>query len=80
MKDVSKMAKTEDILTQKLIRREFNRRQIDISSTQIQVFQGVVYVRGNIKCSQNYSDTKTLTLALKRAIRTIPQVKDIIFD
>ncbi len=80
LNDILTMAKAEDILLQKLIRREFNRRQVDISSTQIQVFQGVVYIRGNIKCFQNYTDSQSLAYSLKRAIRTLPQVKDIIFD
>ena len=74
------MARTEDITTQKLIRREFNRRQIDISSTHIQVFQGVVYIKGQMRPIQNDIDSQVLTSSLKRALKAIPQVKDVVFD
>ena len=74
------MARMDDVVAQKQIRKELNRRHIDLSGTNIEVFQGVVYIKGRIRAMPDPSSQDSFLSSLKKTVRRIPNIKDVILD
>jgi hypothetical protein len=76
------MADPKDVEATKIVRREFNKRQIDTSLTDIRVSHGVVYIRGSIRPMRNapYADVRHEVDIIARALRTRPEIRDVVID
>jgi hypothetical protein len=75
------MASIEDIQTLKLVKREFNRRQIDTTKADIKVFRGVVHVRGTIlPLGSGVIDAKKEVQAITRGLRAYSSIRDVVLE
>ncbi len=73
--------KHADVEGTKLLRREFNKRQLDTSMCDMRVSHGVAYVRGTIKAMPGAgSDVREMVEHAARALRTRPEIRDIVID
>ncbi len=69
-----------DIETSKIVRREFSRRQIDVSKIEIHVCRGIVTVRGNLDIHSAHVSTTDCLKALQRNLKNKTNIRDVIFD
>lgn len=74
------MADPKDVEATKIVRREFNRRAIDITMADIRVMHGVAYIRGTIKPMRGGGDPKSEVELIVRALRTKPEIRDVVVD
>jgi hypothetical protein len=75
------MADPKDVEATKIVRREFNRRAIDVTLADIRVSHGVVYIRGTIKPMRGgATDVKHEVEIIARNLRTRPEVRDVVID
>jgi hypothetical protein len=75
------MADPRDVETTKLVRREFNRRAIDVSMADIRVSHGVVYIRGTIKTMRGgAADPRAEVEIIARNLRSRLEVRDVVID
>lgn len=74
------MADPKDVETTKIVRREFNRRALDTTLADIRVSHGVVYIRGTIRPMRGAADAKSTVELIARALRTRPEVRDVVID
>lgn len=71
----------KDIDGTKALRREFNRRGLDITGADLRVMHGVAYIRGTIKTTrETEGDCKSVVEIVARAIRQHPSVRDVVID
>lgn len=75
------MADPKDVEGTKLLRREFNRRQIDITQADLRVTHGVAYIRGSIKIIKGGpTDLKKEIEIISKAVRSSGVIKDVVVD
>lgn len=74
------MADHKDVEVTKLVRREFNRRMIDVTMADVRVSHGVVYIRGTIKPMRGGGDPRHELEIITRALRSRPEIRDVVVD
>lgn len=75
------MSDPKDIEANKIVRREFNKRQLDITLADLRVSHGVVYVRGVIKSLPGTSaDAKTEVEHIVHLLKLRPEIRDVIIE
>lgn len=74
------MADPKDVELTKLVRREFNRRHLDTTLTDIRVSHGIVYIRGTLKGMRGGGDPKHEIEIISRSLRTRQEVRDVVVD
>ena len=75
------MADPNDVAMTKAVRREFNRRKLDMTLADVRVSHGVVYVRGTIKAMRGGAeDPKEECALIARILRTRPEIRDVIIE
>ena len=75
------MATAEDIRNRKRIRAEFTKRLIDVTSMDLQVLHGTVYIRGVIKpIKGGVGDIRAEVETSAANVRNLGLAKDVIID
>lgn len=75
------MADPKDIETTKMVRKEFNKRPLDITRCDIRVTHGVVYVRGLIQPMRDAEGpVSEMIEQIKKALRARPDIRDVVVD
>lgn len=75
------MADPHDVEATKALRREFNKRPIDISQADLRVSHGVAYVRGVIKKMKGAEQPVSEMLdQVSKALRSRPEIRDVVID
>lgn len=75
------MADPNDVIGTKQLRREFNRRNLDITQADLRVTHGVAYIRGAIKTVKGGpTDIKKELEIISKAVRGGGVIKDVVID
>lgn len=75
------MADPNDVVATKLLRREFTKRQLDISMADLRVSHGVAQIRGVIRLMRGASgDPHEITYLIARHLRARPEIRDVVVD
>jgi len=75
------MADHKDVEATKILRREFNKRQVDITLADLRVSHGVAYIRGTIKPMRGMEgDVRSVVDTIARSLRTKPEIRDVVID
>lgn len=75
------MADPADAAATKVLRREFSRRPIDISSADLRVSHGVAYVRGVVKGMKGAEHSVSEMMdQISKALRGRPEFRDVVID
>lgn len=75
------MADPHDVETTRLVRREFNRRAIDMTMADIRVSHGVVYIRGTVRTVRGgIADPHSEVDLIARNLRTHPDIREVVVD
>jgi len=75
------MADPKDVEATKLLRREFNRRQVDLTLADLRVSHGVAYIRGTLRPMRGAEgDLHSTVEHICKALRARPEFRDIVVD
>lgn len=75
------MADPKDVEATKILRREFNKRQLDLTLADLRVSHGVAYIRGTIRLMRGASgDVESVVSAIVRSLRSRPEIRDVIVE
>lgn len=70
-----------DIETRRMVLREISKRHLDISRLNVQVFHGVVYLRGTVSGMRGHDvNPKAEMELIRRILRQRPGVRDVVID
>ena len=70
-----------DAAATKILRREFSRRPIDITSADLRVSHGVAYVRGVVKAMKGAEmSVKEMMDIISKSLRGRPEFRDVVID
>ncbi len=70
-----------DVETRRMVLREISKRHIDSSRLDVQVFHGVVYLRGTVSGMRGHDvDIKAEMELIRRILRQRPGVRDVVLD
>ncbi len=76
------MANPDDVAATKLLRREFNKRMLDLTQTDLRVTHGVAYIRGAVKVMKGGPvDAKAEVELIAKILRlSRTGIKDVVID
>ncbi len=75
------MADPNDIQAAKLARREFTKRQIDLTLADIHVSHGLVTIRGVVRALRGGPpDVRAEVELVARLLRAKPEIRDVVVD
>lgn len=75
------MADPNDVKATKIARREFSKRQVDVTMADVRVSHGVVYVKGVVKPVRGGPpDVRAECELIARILRTKPEIRDVVLD
>ncbi len=70
-----------DVETRRMVLREISKRHIDSSRMDVQVFHGVVYLRGTVSGMRGHDiDIKAEMELIRRILRQRPGIRDVVLD
>ncbi len=70
-----------DVETRRMVLREISKRHVDSSRLDVQVFHGVVYLRGTVSGMRGHDiDIKAEMEVIRRILRQRPGVRDVVLD
>ncbi|MDM7461851.1 MAG: BON domain-containing protein [bacterium] len=70
-----------DVETRRMVLREISKRHIDSSRLDVQVFHGVVYLRGTVSGMRGHDiDIKAEMEVIRRILRQRPGIRDVVLD
>lgn len=70
-----------DVETRRMVLREISKRHLDISRLDVQVFHGVVYLRGTVSGVRGHDiDVKAEMELIRRILRQRPGIRDVVVD
>ncbi|MFN3689656.1 MAG: BON domain-containing protein [Fimbriimonadales bacterium] len=70
-----------DVETRRMVLREINKRHLDTSRLDVQVFHGVVYLRGTVSAVRGHDiDPKAEMEIIRRILRQRPGIRDVVVD
>ncbi|GIV09173.1 MAG: hypothetical protein KatS3mg020_0249 [Fimbriimonadales bacterium] len=70
-----------DVETRRMVLREISKRHIDSSRMDVQVFHGVVYLRGTVSGMRGHDiDIKAEMEVIRRILRQRPGIRDVVLD
>ncbi|MFN4032450.1 MAG: BON domain-containing protein [Fimbriimonadales bacterium] len=70
-----------DVETRRMVLREISKRHIDSSRLDVQVFHGVVYLRGTVSGMRGHDiDIKAEMEVIRRILRQRPGIRDVVVD
>ncbi len=70
-----------DVETRRMVLREISKRHIDSSRLDVQVFHGVVYLRGTVSGMRGHDvDIKAEMELIRRILRQRPGIRDVVLD
>jgi len=74
-------AMAADIEVRRMVLREISKRHLDTSRLDVQVFHGVVYLRGTVSGMRGHDiDIKAEMEIVRRILRQRPGVRDVVVD
>lgn len=77
----SSMADPGDVEGTKILRREFNKRAIDITQADLRVMHGVAYVRGLVRAMKGAEQPVSEMLdQVSKAVRSRPEIREVVID
>lgn len=70
-----------DAETRRMVLREISKRHLDTSRLDVQVFHGVVYLRGTVSGMRGHElDVKAEVEIVRRILRQRPGIRDVVVD
>ncbi|MCS7300459.1 MAG: BON domain-containing protein [Fimbriimonadales bacterium] len=70
-----------DAETRRMVLREISKRHLDTSRLDVQVYHGVVYLRGTISGMRGHDiDPKAEVEIIRRILRQRPGIRDVVVD
>ncbi len=70
-----------DVETRRMVLREISKRHLDTSRLDVQVFHGVVYLRGTVSGMRGHDiDPKAEMELIRRILRQRPGIRDVVVD
>lgn len=70
-----------DAETRRMVLREISKRHIDVSRLDVQVYHGVVYLRGTVSALRGHDiDIKAEMELIRRILRQRPGIRDVVID
>lgn len=70
-----------DVEIRRMVLREISKRHIDSSRMDVQVFHGVVYLRGTVSGMRGHDiDIKAEMEVIRRILRQRPGIRDVVVD
>ncbi|MCS6919878.1 MAG: BON domain-containing protein [Fimbriimonadales bacterium] len=70
-----------DVETRRMVLREISKRHVDSSRLDVQVFHGVVYLRGTVSGMRGHNvDIKAEMEVIRRILRQRPGIRDVVLD
>lgn len=75
------MADPQDVAATKMVRRELNKRMIDVNQADIRVMHNVAYIRGVVRAIKGGpTDVKAEMELIARVLITSRKIKDAVID
>lgn len=76
-----RMADPADVEATKILRREFNKRAIDITQADLRVSHGVATVRGVIRKMRGAEGSlNEMVEQIRKALRSRPEIRDVVIE
>ncbi len=70
-----------DAETRRMVLREISKRHVDVSRLDVQVYHGVVYLRGTVSALRGHNiDIKAEMELIRRILRQRPGIRDVVID
>ncbi len=75
------MSDPKDVEANKIVRREFNKRQLDITLADLRVSHGVVFIRGVIRPQPGTTaDARTEVEHIVHLLKLRPEIRDVVIE
>ncbi|MDW8106766.1 MAG: BON domain-containing protein [Armatimonadota bacterium] len=70
-----------DAELRRMVLRDISKRHVDTSRLDVQVYHGVVYIRGTVSALRGHDiDIKAEMELIRRILRQRPGVRDVVID
>lgn len=75
------MPRREDLEVSRLVRKELARRPIDTQLVNVQIYHGVVYLRGTVRAMRGHAmDLRQEMELISRILKQKPGIRDVVLD